>query len=222
MRLYRSSKWSAKRHWREVEDVAPSVRRWRGSASDSDCEKRRHAGRMAAEMNAAWSQTGLSDDAGHSDTRICTGRLPSSGTNVGPRPSPCACHDFTPRIGLWAFALWLCFLSVSWRLKTLIAPLNELTEVDPWFFITLTASVFWKRVHANQSRSHPPMSVTWNLVSERARRIPGRVFQDTQAMWARNEIHKCGGKRKHNLGSCCANATLSFYPTCWSRAQFRR
>src|SRR4029078_11614070 len=66
------------------------------------------------------------------------------------------------------------------------------------------------------------MSVTWNLVSERARRIPGRVFQDTQAMWARNEIHKCGGKRKHNLGSCCANATLSFYPTCWRRAQFRR
>jgi hypothetical protein len=30
---------------------------------------------------------------------------------------------------------------------------------------------------ANQSRSHPPMSVTWNLVSDRARRIPERVLK---------------------------------------------
>jgi hypothetical protein len=30
---------------------------------------------------------------------------------------------------------------------------------------------------ANQSRSHPPMSVTRNLVSDRARRIPERVFK---------------------------------------------
>jgi len=30
---------------------------------------------------------------------------------------------------------------------------------------------------ANQSRSHPPMSVTWNLVSDRARRIPARFFK---------------------------------------------
>jgi hypothetical protein len=30
---------------------------------------------------------------------------------------------------------------------------------------------------ANQSRSHPSMSVTWNLVSDRARRIPARFFK---------------------------------------------
>ncbi len=30
---------------------------------------------------------------------------------------------------------------------------------------------------ANQIRSHPPMSMTWNRVSERARRIPVRVFK---------------------------------------------
>jgi hypothetical protein len=30
---------------------------------------------------------------------------------------------------------------------------------------------------ANQCRSHPPMSVTRNLVSDRARRIPERVFK---------------------------------------------
>jgi len=30
---------------------------------------------------------------------------------------------------------------------------------------------------AIQSRSHPPMSMTWNLVSDRARRIPVRVFK---------------------------------------------
>jgi hypothetical protein len=42
---------------------------------------------------------------------------------------------------------------------------------------------------ANQSRSHPSMSVTWNLVSDRAREEFPRVFQDTQAKCAGNEIH---------------------------------
>jgi len=45
-------------------------------------------------------------------------------------PDPLPAPVMTSPLELaWAFALWLCFLSVSWRLKTLIAPFNELTEL---------------------------------------------------------------------------------------------
>src|SRR5215813_3889672 len=75
---------------------------------------------------------------------------------------------------------------------------------------------------ANQRRSHPPMSVKWNLVSERARRIPVRVFEDTRAKFARNEICARGGTRSHNSSRCGGSATLRPDPTCWSLANFRR
>ena len=73
---------------------------------------------------------------------------------------------------------------------------------------------------ANQLRSHPPMSVKWNPVSERARRIPVRVFEDTRAKVARNEICAGGGKPNHNSSRCGGSATLPSDPTCWSLANF--
>jgi hypothetical protein len=67
---------------------------------------------------------------------------------------------------------------------------------------------------ANQIRSHPPMSVTWNLVSDRARRIPARFFK----------IHKRNARAMNfqrtttteERATCIETPSISevFYPTC--------
>jgi hypothetical protein len=67
---------------------------------------------------------------------------------------------------------------------------------------------------ANQSRSHPPMSVTWNLVSDRTRRIPARFFkihkQNARAMkfsWT------AATEEAVTSGEPLSNSEI-FYPTC--------
>jgi hypothetical protein len=82
--------------------------------------------------------------------------------------------------GLWPYGFVSCLILASpGASASLIAPrrtqLNLISIADrlgvlKWLNLTRAA---------NQSRSHPPMSVTWNLVSERARRIPGAFSRYT-------------------------------------------
>jgi len=63
------------------------------------------------------------------------------------------------------FEILITFRSVSLNLKSFCYRMASTVKRS-----TLTQA-------ANQSRSHPSMSVTWILVSDRARRIPARFFK---------------------------------------------
>jgi hypothetical protein len=67
---------------------------------------------------------------------------------------------------------------------------------------------------ANQSRSHPSMSVTWNLVSDRARRIATRFFkihkQNARAM----KFKRTTATEEGATGTEALSNSEIFYPTC--------
>ena len=137
----------------------------------------------------------MTGDAGRSDIPICIGRRPSNATSFGQRPSVFACHDITPRMTL-GFRPLVLFFTLAVRAQSTWSAATEPTERDLKFDTELLRRLKWLNSiqETNQSRSHPPMSVTWNLVYDRARRIPVRVFK----------IHKrCMPAMKFTLVAVC-------------------
>ena len=131
----------------------------------------------------------MTGDAGRSDIPICIGRRPSNATSFGQRPSVFACHDITPRMTLGFRPLVLFFtFSGAGAVDLKLQPNPSDTE--------LLRRLKWLNSiqETNQTHSHPPMSVTWSLVYDRARRIPMRVFK----------IHKrCMPAMKFTLVAVC-------------------
>ncbi len=127
----------------------------------------------------------MTGDTGYSDTPICIGRHPSNVTTVGHRPSSCACHDITPRItfGHPPCGFNSCRIPAPARFASnCVFVSNSERDVD----IGLPRRFDW----LNLTRAGKPKPFSsadehdeGNLVSERARRIPGRVFK----------IHERGG-----------------------------
>jgi hypothetical protein len=67
---------------------------------------------------------------------------------------------------------------------------------------------------ANQSRSHPSMSVTWNLVSDRARRIPARFFKIHKRNARAMKFTRTAATEQGATGAEALSNPEIFYPTC--------
>jgi hypothetical protein len=155
----------------------------------------------------------LTGDGGDREVRTRTGYSVSDVTDPGHRNFPCACHDVTPRIKLRLSPFRFSFSGPLARpLKS--RSLSRFINLD---IISLSGGSTLGTVEsevANQSRSHPPMSVTWNLVSDRARRIPARFFKiHKRNARAMNFKRTTTTEERATCAETPSNPEI-FYPTC--------
>jgi hypothetical protein len=121
----------------------------------------------------------------------------------------------TPRIKAAAFAFRFSFLAPGHpAIKNPDRTTVRFTNLDTLRYRVASALGAAELKVANQSRSHPPMSMTWNLVSDRARRIPTRFFKIHKRK-ARATSFKRPATTEEG-GTCAETLSISeiFSPTC--------